>query len=84
MYQNLPKRYVGDKCYAVVRNKPSCCGSDGLAGLDIRYYEDYPEENIWVEVIGVVGTYKMYGSKIPAIQVSAMTIKEKGTAFATN
>ena len=74
----------GDICYAVVRNTPGCCGSDGLAGLDIRYDEDYPEEDTWVEVIGVVGTDTMYGSKIPAIQVSSMTVKEKGTTFVTN
>ena len=74
----------GDICYAVVRNTPGCCGSDGLAGLDIRYDEDYPEEDTWVEVIGVVGTDTMYGSKIPAIQVSSMKIKEKGTTFVTN
>lgn len=74
----------GDICYAVVRNTPGCCGNDGLAGLDIRYDEDYPEEDTWVEVIGVIGTDTMYGDKIPAIQVSSMTVKEKGTTFVTN
>lgn len=74
----------GDICYAVVRNTPGCCGNDGLAGLDIRYDEDYPEEDTWVEVIGVVGTDTMYGSKIPAIQVSSMKVKEKGTTFVSN
>lgn len=74
----------GDICYAVVRNTPGCCGNDGLAGLDIRYDEDYPAEDTWVEVIGVVGTDTMYGSEIPAIQVSSMKIKEKGTTFVTN
>lgn len=74
----------GDICYAVIRNTPGCCGSDGLAGLDIRYDEDYPAENTWVEVIGVVGTDEMFGNKIPAIQVASMTIKEKGTTFVTN
>ena len=74
----------GDICYAVVRNTRGCCGNDGLAGLDIRYDEDYPEENTWVEVIGVIGSDTMYGSKIPAIQVASMKIKEKGTTFVSN
>lgn len=73
----------GDTCYAVVRNTPGCCGSDGLAGLDIRYDEEYPEEDTWVEVIGVVGTDTMYGNEIPAIQIYSMKIKEKGTIFVT-
>ena len=76
--------FNGDICYAVVRNTPGCCGSDGLAGLDIRYNEDYPEEDTWVEVIGVVGSDTMSGRKIPAIQVSSMTVKEKGTTFVIN
>lgn len=74
----------GDICYAVVRNTPGCCGSDGLAGLDIRYNEDYPEEDTWVEVIGVVSSDTMYGSEIPAIQVSSIKTKDKGTTFVTN
>ena len=73
----------GDTCYAVVRNTPGCCGSDGLAGLDIRYDGDYPEEDTWVEVIGVVETDTMYGNKIPAIQIYSMKIKEKGITFVT-
>ena len=55
-----------------------------VESLDIRYNEEYPENDTWVEVIGVVGTDTMYGDKIPAIQVSSMTIKEKGTTFVTN
>ena len=74
----------GDICYAVVRNTPGCCGNDGLAGVDIRYDEDYPAENTWVEVIGVVGIDTTYGTKIPAIQVASMQIKEAGVTFVTN
>ena len=74
----------GNICYAVVRNTPGCCGNDGLAGLDIRYDEDYPAENTWVEVTGVVETDIIDGTEIPAIQVSSMTIKEKGKSFVTN
>ena len=74
----------GDTCYAVVRNTPGCCGNDGLAGLDIRYDEEYPELDTWVEVIGVVGTDTMYGQTIPALQVVSITEKEKGTEFVTN
>ena len=76
--------YNGDICYAVVRNTPGCCGSDGLAGLDIRYFEDYPSEDTWVEIIGVVGTDVVFGSKIPAIHVETMNVKEAGVTFVTN
>lgn len=78
------KTSKGEICYAVVRNTPGCCGNDGLAGLDIRYDEEYPAENTWVEVIGVVKSEKIDGTEIPAIQVSSMTIKETGKTFVTN
>ena len=70
--------------YAVVRNTPGCCGNDGLAGLDIRYDGEYPEENTWVEVIGTIKTDVVEGEEIPAIQVTSIQEKEEGTTFVTN
>ena len=74
----------GDILYAVVRNTPGCCGNDGLAGLDIRYDKDYPKKDTWVEVVGVVESETVNGSELPALKVSSMTEKEKGTEFVTN
>ena len=74
----------GNTYYAVVRNTPGCCGNDGLAGLDIRYNGEYPEENTWVEVVGEVKAEMLYGTKIPALQVSSIEIKEAGKTFVTN
>ena len=74
----------GDKCYAVVRNTPGCCGSDGLAGIDIRYYGDYPEEDTWVEVVGVMDKDTVYSGDVPAIQVTSLTETQQGTTFVTN
>ena len=74
----------GDICYAVVRNTPGCCGNDGLAGLDIRDCEDYPEEGAWVEVVGVVEVDRVYGEDIPVLRVASMVEKEEGKSFVTN
>ena len=73
----------GDTCYCVVRNTPGCCGNDGLAGLDIRYYDKYPEVNTWVEIIGVIGEDFAFEQKIPAIQVTSLKEKEPGVTFVT-
>ena len=74
----------GEVCYAVIRNTPGCCGSDGLAGLDIRYNGEYPAEDTWVEVVGVMGVDTVFGSETPAIQVATITEKEEGVSFVTN
>ena len=74
----------GDTCYAIVRNSPGCCGNDGLAGVDIRYDEDYPEKDTWVEVVGVLDSDTTFGRTIPVIKVNTMTEKEEGVTFVTN
>lgn len=74
----------GDTLYAVVRNTPGCCGNDGLAGLDIRYDKDYPKQDTWVEVTGVIEAETVNGTEIPAVKLSSMTKKEEGTTFVTN
>ena len=77
--------YQAEKTYyTVVRNTPGCCGNDGLAGLDIRYDGEYPEEDTWVEVIGTIKTDVVSGEEIPAIQVTSIQEKEEGTTFVTN
>ncbi len=76
---------AGDRlCYAVVRNTPGCCGNDGLAGIDISYDKEYPEDDTWVEVIGVVTKEKSYGGYIPVLQIYSITEKEEGKTFVTN
>lgn len=75
---------TGDICYAVVRNTPGCCGADGLAGLDIRFNGEYPDNNTWVEVIGVIKTDKVSDSEIPIIQVASMNETDVGTTFVQN
>ena len=74
----------GDICYAVVRNTPGCCGNDGLAGLDIRYDGEYPEEGTWVEIVGVIGKDTVFNTDTPAIQIASITETEEGTTFVTN
>ena len=74
----------GETYYAVVRNTPGCCGNDGLAGLDIRYDGEYPEENTWVEIVGTIKTDVVAGEEIPAIKVTSIQETEEGTTFVTN
>ncbi len=74
----------GNNYYAVVRNTPGCCGNDGLAGIDIKYDGEYPEVDTWVEVEGVVESYKVYNSDTPVLKIKSIKETEKGTTFVTN
>ena len=70
--------------YAVVRNSPGCCGNDGLAGLDIKYDGEYPEENTWVTIEGRIGKQSIYGESIPIINLTAMQETPVGKTFVEN
>lgn len=74
----------GNTYHAVVRNTPGCCGNDGLAGIDIKYDGEYPELNTWVEVTGIVESYKVYNSDTPVLKITSIEETETGTTFVTN
>ena len=62
----------GQKCYAVVRNSPGCCGNDGLAGLDIKYDGNCFPHNTWVEIVGVVEKEEWQNGYNPIVNVTLM------------
>ena len=70
--------------HAVIRNTPGCCGSDGLAGLDISMDEAYPLVDTWVQVIGKIEIEKISGYDTTVIKVSDIVEKEAGETFVTN
>ena len=74
----------GNTGYAVVRNSPGCCGNDGLAGLDIKYNGEYPEEDTWVTIEGKIEKQEIHGESIPIINLTSMKETEVGKTFVTN
>ena len=70
--------------YAVVRNSPGCCGNDGLAGLDIKYDGEYPEENTWVTIEGKIEKQSIHGESIPIINLTSMQETPVGKTFVEN
>ena len=70
--------------HAVIRNTPGCCGTDGLAGLDIEYNKAYPLSDTWVQVVGVIKKDNISGDDTAVINVTDIVEKEEGTSFVTN
>lgn len=81
------KDETDDKEYHyVLRNTPGCCGTDGQTGFEIRGNIDFPEDDEWVEVTGVLKAVDegYYYGKIPVIYVTNLEIKqERGADFVT-
>ncbi|MCL2355106.1 MAG: hypothetical protein FWC68_04475 [Oscillospiraceae bacterium] len=80
----LAKDTQGDEnLYAIARGAPDCCGVDGLVGFLIEYEGEMPNEDEWIEVVGVLearttNQRQMY----TVIRVEEITVKDvRGLEF---
>jgi hypothetical protein len=74
--------------YFVIRYGPGCCGNDGYAGFEVAWdpnspgEKTYPQQNDWVEAVGVLGTYEEDDYPYLCIALSSLTVKqERGAEF---
>ena len=66
----------------VIRYGPGCCGYDGEAGFEVYWDGDWPEEDAWCEVVGVLELYEINGLKYPRLVLSSLTVlEERGAEF---
>jgi hypothetical protein len=74
----------------VLRYGPGCCGSDGNAGFEVAWNKEetasksYPQEDDWVEAVGVLKTYEENGYPYLYLALSSLNVLEKrGAEFVT-
>jgi hypothetical protein len=71
--------------YFVIRYGPGCCGNDGNAGFEVIWEKQepvYPQDNEWVEAVGVFGSYEEDGYPYYCISLSSLTVlDERGQEF---
>ncbi|MDR3342313.1 MAG: hypothetical protein LBT14_05905 [Treponema sp.] len=69
----------------VLRYGPGCCGNDGSAGFEVAWDTpevDYPPDDQWVEVVGVLDSYEEEGYPYLYLSLSSLTVKEdRGAEF---
>ncbi|MFP3041547.1 hypothetical protein LQZ19_06955 [Treponema primitia] len=70
----------------VLRYGPGCCGNDGNAGFEIAWDSSdlsdlknpqYPEDDAWVEAVGVLSSYEEEGYPYLYIALSSLMVKEE-------
>jgi uncharacterized membrane protein YcgQ (UPF0703/DUF1980 family) len=68
--------------YYVFRYGPGCCGYDANAGFEVVWKEEtaaYPDENDWVEAMGVLESYDDDGEPYLRLALKSLTVKaERG------
>lgn len=68
----------------VIRYGPGCCGYDANCGFEISWDGEYPEDNEWVEAVGVLDTYEEEGVTILVLRLTSLTVlEERGQEYVT-
>ncbi|MCL1795255.1 MAG: hypothetical protein FWG37_00040 [Clostridia bacterium] len=64
--------------YTVIRNGPGCCGNDGSIGFEVRFDEkagiSAPNNNDWVEAIGILEEYEIYEQKFLRLNLIGLKV----------
>ncbi|MDR1821216.1 MAG: hypothetical protein LBQ91_02145 [Oscillospiraceae bacterium] len=77
VYDSVSVNPGSDKYYCVIRYGPGCCGYDANCGFEVVWDKEYPEDNAWVEAVGILEEYDDGGYMYLRLALSSMTIKEK-------
>ena len=80
-YEGIYKAYSWEEdnliYYYVIRYGPGCCGNDGEAGFEIVWNGEHPNEDDWVEAIGVLEEYEEDGYKYLRLVLTSLTVLPK-------
>ena len=74
--------YTNKEYYYVIRYGPGCCGDDGYIGFEVQWDKEYPKQDDWVEVTGVLDAYEEDGYKYLYLKVTSIQVlEERGLEF---
>lgn len=85
-YEGIFDFYYGEESdstyYYVIRYGPGCCGDDGTVGFEVIWDGEYPEQNDWVEAVGVLETYDENGFQYLRLRLTSLTVlDERGAEY---
>ena len=65
---------TGVDYYFVIRYGPGCCGIDANAGFEVAWDKGYPNQDDWVEAVGVLEDYEEDGVPYLRVALSSLTV----------
>lgn len=80
------ENFNNNEYHYVYRVGPGCCGNDGsMCGFEMTYDGEYPKDNDWIEVVGVLETYVEDGQTYLNLKADSVTVmEERGSETVTN
>ncbi|MDR3091256.1 MAG: hypothetical protein LBU36_03520 [Clostridiales bacterium] len=85
-YEGVFDIYTADEAkgltyYYVIRYGPGCCGNDGNVGFEVAWDDDskkdYPKQDDWVKVTGVLEQYEEDGEPFLRLRASELTVMDE-------
>ena len=77
-YEGIFKTYYWEEddltYHYVIRYGPGCCGNDGEAGFEVAWTGDYPNQDDWVETVGVLEEYEENGYMYLRLALTSLTV----------
>ena len=75
-------KYGEKTILSVFRHSPGCCGSDGVVGFNVIWDGEYPNNNDWVEAVGVLEYVEVNGLQSFRLNLSSLTVlPNRGAEF---
>ncbi len=82
IFKTMDWEETGETYHCVIRYGPGCCGYDGEAGFEVDWAGDWPQEDDWCEVVGVLEIYEQSGMRYLRLALDSLTVlKERGAEF---
>jgi uncharacterized membrane protein YcgQ (UPF0703/DUF1980 family) len=88
MFKSYSSQDYGASYCFVIRYGPGCCGNDGSAGFEVAWDGEtaaehpYPDEDAWVEAVGVLKSYEEDGFPYLYLSLSSLNVQEeRGAEF---
>ena len=80
-YEGFFDIYKEDKTnrlyFFVIRYGPGCCGIDANAGFEVVWDQDYPNQDDWVEAVGVLEDYEDDGYHYLRVALTSLTVLDE-------
>jgi hypothetical protein len=74
----------GETVYRVFRYSCEDCGLDAQAHMDIAWDGPWPERWAWVEAVGALEEYEMFGERYLRLHLTELNPAEPGLQFIVN
>lgn len=67
---------------SVIRYGPGCCGNDGNAGFEVIWDGEYPNQDDWVEAVGILEEYDYEGFTYLRVRLTSLNVlNTRGAEF---